>query len=179
MNAAVRASRFHLQLSIRGFLIFTGAIALGLAAIREPSPAWACAWTSIALVSIFLAIIGSFSDRAGRRPFWTGFAICAGLYFLFAARFAGSHVLASLATTKAIHSIDAAIGAYDPRPILGPEANGEFDTDSQTIGQSEWAVALGSIGGLLAQGLAAARRRTRQLAPDAEAAERSGSHVTA
>ena len=173
MEADKRAARFKLRFSIKGVLLFTALAAVGIVAFRDASATWACVWTSLTLLSIFVAILAAVNGGRRRTAFAAGFAICAGAYFLFVVRYvrsSKSEFVAYLATTKAIDFAAEKVRPYDPIPTL--DLYGRLPNpspfpvptlqllmyrdfyDVSLIGQCQCALLLGLLGGLLAHGLA-------------------------
>ncbi len=72
------------RFSIRGMMTFVLITALAFAALRTPTRIWANAWYTMALLGVTMAIPAAVATRDGRRLFWLGFAVCGGVYFLFA-----------------------------------------------------------------------------------------------
>lgn len=105
MEAHARPPHFNLRFSLKGAILLMAAVAVGAAAFRDASQTWMMIWTLLALGAIFFAIVAAVYGHPDRQAFWTGFAIFAAPYFLFAIRFKDSNVLAGMATTKAIDFI--------------------------------------------------------------------------
>jgi hypothetical protein len=72
------------RFSIRGMMTFVVLAAMAFAALRTPTRLWANAWYTMALVGVTIAMPAAVATRDGRRLFWLGFAVCGGVYFLFA-----------------------------------------------------------------------------------------------
>ena len=75
--------RRRYSFSIRGLMMLIVVFAVGLVALRTPSRIWANAWFSIAIATVSLATVAAVTALAESRAYWTGFAICGGVYFLF------------------------------------------------------------------------------------------------
>jgi hypothetical protein len=70
--------------SIRGLMTVIAIIGLALVSLRTPSRIWANAWYTLAMGGVTLAIPAAVASHDERRAFWIGFAVCGGVYFLFA-----------------------------------------------------------------------------------------------
>jgi hypothetical protein len=63
---------------------FIAIFAVAFVSLRTPTRIWANAWFTIALAAVTLAVPAAIVSRGERRAFWIGFAVCGGVYFLFA-----------------------------------------------------------------------------------------------
>jgi hypothetical protein len=61
--------------SIAGLLALMIPIAVGLAALTDPSPFWSGAVLVLTLTMLFSSIVGAIYRRGGRRASWLGFAV--------------------------------------------------------------------------------------------------------
>lgn len=95
----------RIRVSIGGMIGLVALAALGFAAIRVASPAWAGALTSLTFFAMVASLLGIVFGRGSRRVFWTGFASL-GWAYLF------------LANTSWF--------APSPNPMLGPARIGQF-----------------------------------------------------
>jgi hypothetical protein len=70
------------RFSIASLMAFVVLLAVGMAAMRNPTKLWASLLLSIALVVLAIALLGSLFGHGLRRSFWSGFAICGWLYLI-------------------------------------------------------------------------------------------------
>jgi hypothetical protein len=73
----------HVRLSIGGLMIAVSFIAVGVAALRGMSAAWACATFAIAAASCLGAVLGIFARRGAARLPFAGFALFGWAYLIF------------------------------------------------------------------------------------------------
>jgi hypothetical protein len=83
MPASLQATAMKAPISIAQLLTLMFPIAIGLAAITNPSAFWEGAVFVLTLIMLFTAIVGVFYRTGGDRAFWLGFSIFGwGLYLL-------------------------------------------------------------------------------------------------
>src|SRR4051794_36337733 len=70
------------RVSIAAMLSIVVVVALGLAAIRSASPAWAGALTSLTFFLLIVSWLGIAFRRGDDRAFWVGFALLGWSYIL-------------------------------------------------------------------------------------------------
>lgn len=68
-------SNARFRFSIRGVLLVTGLVAMALAALANPSRFWLGTIYGVALLLLFVGILGMIYRREHARAFWTGFVI--------------------------------------------------------------------------------------------------------
>jgi hypothetical protein len=72
----------RLRFTIGGLIVVVVVAAIGLAAIRSGSAAWAGAMLSITFFAMICSFLGIALGRAGRRVYWSGFALLGWSYLL-------------------------------------------------------------------------------------------------
>jgi len=66
------------RVTIAGLMALVLYVAVGFAALKTPSEAWA----TLTLLLLTLALLGSIFTRGGNRAFWGGFAIAGWSYWI-------------------------------------------------------------------------------------------------
>jgi hypothetical protein len=69
------------RFSIGSLLTLIAIFAVGLAALRSPSPLWASTTYTVAAVAIVAGVSNAILGRGARRAYWIGFALFGGAYF--------------------------------------------------------------------------------------------------
>ena len=88
--------------SIGSLLMLIAIVAVGLAALRSPSPLWASTTYTVAAVVLIGAVSNAILGKGARRAYWLGFSLFGGAYDGFLARFSSvsfrqiGHSLAAL-----------------------------------------------------------------------------------
>jgi hypothetical protein len=96
-------------------------VAVGLVALRSPTPLAAACVHSAALAAIALALVGAFLARPAARPAWIGFVLCAAVYY-FAAFGPGvsDTIRPRLVTTLVLQKWEAAASPAGVAPSPAP-----------------------------------------------------------
>lgn len=130
------------------------ATSLGLTALRSATVVWA----SVIATFTFLVLLYAVVMAAYKRPFWVGFAICGAIYLGLAFTMQFRELVDLLATTKAVFLI-----REEYYPDL-PDNQREIRNVANfvAIGQCQWALILGALGGIVAQ-FAASRTMAKDL----------------
>jgi hypothetical protein len=72
----------HFRFSVAGLMVFVCAAGIGLAAITHPTPLWASAMLSFALLVNFAAVVATITSEGVARKVSAGFAVCGWGYLL-------------------------------------------------------------------------------------------------
>jgi hypothetical protein len=108
---AVRFPRF----TIAGLMLAVLAVAVGFAALRNATPAWAGAMLLLTLGLLGLAVLGVVYRRGARRAWWLGFALFGGGYVLLTfAPWADEHVRPTLPTAMLIDALHERLHPREP-----------------------------------------------------------------
>jgi hypothetical protein len=75
---------YRLRISVAEMLGVVSIVAVGLAALKYPTPLTAGALGTLLQGSLAVAILGVVLRNGPRRAFWVGFAVCGGAYTLLA-----------------------------------------------------------------------------------------------
>ena len=78
-STAIKSMRWF-QFSLRSLFALTALMAVGLTALKFSTHGWAIAMTTITAALLLFAILQAIHGRDSARPFWSGFAVCAGGY---------------------------------------------------------------------------------------------------
>ena len=160
------------QFRLRTTLLFVAAVSLALAATRSATSAWASAIITMTVLTLLVSVALAIGSRGERQSFWIGFAVCGAGYFAVVLTPIAPHITEYLATSKAVsllrdqfHPQPEYRLANPPTPTqseiiavnaLGEEWNSRA-RNFRWIGESIWALILGTLGGMLVR--LVARRR--------------------
>lgn len=96
----------RIRVSIAGIMVFVLVSALGVAALRSPTPLWAGGVFTLALAGLGLAAPGMLYRKGGRRAFWVGFAAFGwGYWIVSLSPWVGEVVQPRLITTFALQDM--------------------------------------------------------------------------
>jgi hypothetical protein len=88
------------RFSIGSLLTLIAIFAVGLAALRSPSPLWASTTYTVAAVAIVAGVSNAILGRGARRAYWLGFSLFGGAYFYLAD---GSNRLVTVTTLDLLY----------------------------------------------------------------------------
>lgn len=74
----------RLQVPIAGLMLFLLPVAIGLAALRDPSELWASALFSLTISALLVSALGTAARRGASRMAFLGFTLFGGSYLLLA-----------------------------------------------------------------------------------------------
>ncbi len=142
------------RISIVRVMIFIAFVAIGVAALREPSPVWTSLLYSLAFGCNFLAVVGAIVGAGRIRSAAIGFAVCGWGYFVLAisqtnAPGQTSILITSVLVRQTLDLLTAGLPSHE-RDLLSSAADALF------------IIAAGVVGGLFAWYLS---RRPSDLAP--------------
>jgi hypothetical protein len=80
------------RFSIGSLLMLIAIVAVGMAALRYPSPLWASTIYTVAAIAIVAGVSNAILGRGARRAYWIGFALFGGAYF-YPTLFYSNHLL--------------------------------------------------------------------------------------
>jgi hypothetical protein len=72
----------HFRFSVSGLMVFVIAAAIGLTALTHPTPLWASAIFSFALLANFAAVVATIASEGVARKAAAGFWVCGWGYLL-------------------------------------------------------------------------------------------------
>src|SRR5438552_3256965 len=103
------------RFSILSLMGLVGVIAIGIAALRSPSPLWANGLFTLAILACLASVIYAIYSKGRRRAFGVGFAICGwvNLTLSFAPGF-DNQVAPHLLTTAVLDGLYARIVPPNP-----------------------------------------------------------------
>jgi hypothetical protein len=178
-----------LRFSLATLFLVMAVVAVGCAALANPSQAWAEVIVAVVLLLLFAGLVAALIVQGPLRVFVIGFATVGWLYFLLT--FADAVNLRDrLITTRPLNVMFTAqmrssgdwpqSGYMDPfgrelaPPLYEPLSDDPFGAASfvapremQDIGHALWAMLLGCAGGIFAQVIhRATRRRIPQVEPN-------------
>jgi hypothetical protein len=146
------------HISVAALMRGVSFVAVGLAALKYPTPLAASALATLLQGSLAVALLGAVLRRGPRRAFWVGFAVCGGAYALLAFDLSPSPATPrpQLVTVELLVLLKASL-AGEPAatlPWLTTVDTTRWDLFAQ-VGQSLVALLAGSLGGLLGRHFAA------------------------
>lgn len=161
-----------LRYSIGGLMGAVVVAAVGLAALRSHSEAWAGGMLLLTCGTLALAVVGAVARRGARRIGWLGFSLF-GWGYLFLSGCGADYCSSMLPTTWPLEVLGGWLGVPGrPRGVglTGCMLSG-LDPNFSQIGHCLWALVAASIGGLLARSFSGpARDPTEERPPRDEAA---------
>lgn len=108
------------RFSILSLMGLVGVIALGIAALRSPTPLWANGLFTLALMVSMAAVIYAIYGKGRRRAFAVGFASCGWVYLVLAfAPGCDEHIAPHLMTTAILDGLSRRIIQPNPQRALG------------------------------------------------------------
>ena len=113
------------RFSIGSLLTLIAIFAVGLAALRSPSPLWASTTYTVAAVAIVAGVSNAILGRGARRAYWIGFALFGGVYFHFT--FSSNQFLTETALDLLYPHVTQQLPQPPPGPLVPPSPP-QFDS---------------------------------------------------
>jgi hypothetical protein len=135
------------RFSIGSLLMLIAIVAVGMAALRYPSPLWASTIYTVAAVVLIAGVSNAILGRGARRAYWIGFALFGGAYFFlafFTNQLLTETILDLIYPHVSLHSPQAAPILIDSLVALSPATSGPTSTPPLTFypppspGASAW-----------------------------------------
>lgn len=140
----------RLRFSIAGLMGVVVVAAVGLAALQNPTSAWAGAIFMITYGWLGVAIVGAIYRRGAARAWWLGFAVFGCGYLVMMSSSDGRLPFPATPTAEVLGRLRTVFG--HPAAAMGPQAGTIMPTLYlyTQIGHALWALVIGLLGGLLA-----------------------------